>query len=194
MMHERAWCLRKQVRPTQLVSVRYVGDVTVVVFNNPTAKALLADLVQNALPPECELECEQPLGASVKMLECTVSVQDGQLLIAHHHKNAAMLQQSGVQHFKKFVDFSSAHPASVKLGVILGAFNRILCNTSSGATFSCILQLLTVLAELLLLQYPVSFLRRAVNRFFPRSLSEARQITWEVCAPVLLHMLRAVTM
>jgi hypothetical protein len=194
MMHERAWCLRKQVRPTQLVAVRYVDDMTVVLVNTPAAKALLADLVQNALPPECELENEQPLGVSVRMLECAVSVLDGTVLITHHHKNAASLQESGVQQFRKFVDYSSAHPASVKQGVILGAFNRVLSNTSSsGATSSCILQLLTYLAELLLLQYPVPFLRRVVNRFFPRGLSEARQATWQVCAPVLLHMLRSVT-
>ena len=109
-------------------------------------------------------------------------------------QNAASLQESGVQQFRKFVDYSSAHPASVKQGVILWAFNRVLSNTSSsGATSSCILQLLTYLAELLLLQYPVPFLRRVVNRFFPRGLSEARQATWQVCAPVLLHMLRSVT-
>ncbi len=80
------------------------------------------------------------------------------------------------------------------LSFIIGAFHRILCNTSAGATSSCILQLLTVLAELLLLQYPVSFLRRVVSRFCARGVSEARQATWIVCAPVLLSMLRAVAM
>ena len=87
------------------MAVRYVDDITVVLVNTPAAKALLADLVQNALPPECELEIEQPLGVSVRMLECAVSVLDGTVLITHHNKNAASLQESGVQQFRKFVDY-----------------------------------------------------------------------------------------
>ena len=57
------------------------------------------DLVHNALPPECELECEQPLAATVRMLECTIAVEQGRVFITHHNKNAASLQQQGQQRF-----------------------------------------------------------------------------------------------
>jgi hypothetical protein len=46
------------------------------------------------------------------------------------------------------------------------------------------------LAELLLLQYPVSVSERVVQRFCPRSLSGNQQAVWAVCAPLLLCMLR----
>jgi hypothetical protein len=192
MMHERAWAISRRVRSTQLLAVRYVDDVTVVISDTPASRVLLADLVQNALPPECELECEQPLAASARMLECSIAVVDGRLLITHHNKNGASLQQEGQQRFRKFVDFTSAHPTSVKEGVILGTFYRILSNTSEGATLAFAQQLALSLAELLLLQYPVSRLRRVVQRFWPRSLSAVQQTAWAVCAPLLLCMLRAV--
>jgi hypothetical protein len=173
-----------------MMAVRYVDDVTVVIAKNPAARALLQDLVSHALPPECELECEQPLAASVRMLECTVVALDGGVLVTHHNKNGACLHQEGRQQFRKFVDFTSAHPTSVKEGVILGTFYRILSNTSEGATLASAQQLALSLAELLLLQYPMSVLRRVVQRFCPRSLSGIQQAVWAVCAPLLLCMLR----
>jgi hypothetical protein len=84
---------------------------------------------------------------------------------------------------------SSAHPTSVKEGVILGTFYRILSNTSEGATLASAQQLALSLAELLLRQYPMSVLRHVVQRFCPRSLSGIQQAVWAVCAPLLLCML-----
>jgi hypothetical protein len=74
--------------------------------------------------------------------------------------------------------------------IILGTFYRILSNTSEGATLASAQQLALSLAELLLLQYPMSVLRRVVQRFCPRSLSGIQQAVWAVCAPLLLCMLR----
>jgi hypothetical protein len=65
----------------------------------------------------------------------------------------------------------------------LGTFQRILTYTSEGATLASAQQLVLSLAELLLLQYPVSLLRRVVRLICPRSLSDTQQAVWAVCEP-----------
>ena len=68
-------------------------------------------------------ELEQPLGKSVDMLQCTLTVSQQQITVLHRNKNADSLLQYGRQKYKKFTDFSSAHPMSVKMGVVYRHFH-----------------------------------------------------------------------
>lgn len=120
-------------------------------------------MVQDAYPTECELELEQPLATNIHMLECCIQVDGDHVVVSLRNRNGAALLTSFQQQYKKFVDFSSSHPFAVKLGVVIGAFTRVLRNTTEGASLLCLRQFVVYLLELSLLGYPTVFMQCVLN-------------------------------
>jgi hypothetical protein len=190
IIHEYMWLSCCPVKPIPLLGGRYVDDVTLLLMSGAhDGWPLVQNFLSRCLPPECELELEQPPSDTVNMLECTLRVTADGVVFAHRNKNDGCWF-TGVQRYRKFVHYSSAHPPRVLIGVIVGTFHRVLTNTTAGHPVDCLSACLGYVVELLQLGYPAWVLRQAVRRVRTQHLDRARQCTWDLCCHGIVLVLR----
>ena len=152
-----------------LEGVRYVDDLTAVIYYDPTSgpsktrAKILATLLQYGYHPKMELEVENT-NVPFKFLSSILEVNKitCKFKAKFHNKNLAQIKRREPQLFPTYQHFHSYAPTRQKLSVVISSIHRIgnACNSihSVQNAFN------NLFVELRLLKYPTHIIRNALWR------------------------------
>jgi hypothetical protein len=83
------------------------------------------------------------------------------IIISHHHKNTNNILLENKQKYLKYTHWDSYTPISVKRGIVIGMFHRIMANASRPAYI--IGPTIEFINELLILNYPKNIIMKIIE-------------------------------
>ena len=157
---------------------RYMDDSTLAI----AADSIVADSIVSSYRANCYggglvLESTGDCSSGeLEILECLVSVKQGQLCMRHRNRNVVSMQHlhkhDGQLAFMKVVPYTTAVPVPVLVNTAVGMLHRIEMNTSAGDWQGVLGALLASDVEYMHLGYPAFFLLRCLKRALPSLLQK----------------------